>query len=227
MLLSLTTQTNFHTSIFETSLFSCNISPKKTQRSAFATQFYFCSQSWQVKLADQTKLKDTKQRRVGILLGLCKGENENSLIFIEVFGGVCFHRWSTVPLCLWKQATCSKLHKDSWPGEGWGVQAEMGTTKLGGKGGNPSIHGAGAATCTWRGTLWSTYLFTLSNVFQPTNKSWKTVRVTWDFLLSVFWFEYLIIINASALKGFKMQLENNVKTVNRDLDQKEANKHKK
>lgn len=143
MLLSLTTQTNFHTSIFETSLFSCNISPKKTQRSAFATQFYFCSQSWQVKLADQTKLKDTKQRRVWILLGLCKGENENSLIFIEVFGGVCFHRWSTVPLCLWKQATCSKLHKDSWPGEGWGVQAEMGTTKLGGESGNPSIHGAG------------------------------------------------------------------------------------
>lgn len=34
----------------------------------------------------------------------------------------------------------------------------------------------------------------------------------------------LIIINTSALKGFKMQLENNVKTVNSDLDQMEANK---
>ncbi len=42
--------------------------------------------------------------------------------------------------------------------------------------------------------------------------------------LSVFWFEYLISINASALKGFKMQLENKVKTVNSDLDQTEANK---
>ncbi len=53
-----------------------------------------------MKLADQTKLKDTKQRRVWILLGLCKGENETSLIFIEVFLGCLLPQVKHCPLVL-------------------------------------------------------------------------------------------------------------------------------